>query len=133
MSTVAENFADGAARPVEPLTELLAARAGNPARVRALFERTLGELIEAGVLRSSLEFPAAPSSAWGALDSVTPMLLEPDRSDWIRAVERCRALCTELSAEYERLPPESVERIQEEARSAVCELSRRVGAEVRGS
>jgi hypothetical protein len=129
VNVITDNFADGASRPVAPLMQLLAARAGNPERMRALFERALEELIEAGVLRSSIEFPAAPPSAWDALDSVTPMLLEPERSDWVRAVERCRSACAELSADYESLAPESVERIHEEARSAVVELSRQVGAE----
>ena len=90
---------------------------------------SLEMLIDAGILRSSLEFPAAPTSAWDALESVTPQLLEPERFAWLHAVERCQTACAGLAKGYERLPTTSVLQFHEEVRLAVAELCRQVGFE----
>jgi hypothetical protein len=89
--------------------------------------QSLEQLIDAGILRSSLEFPAAPTSAWGALESVTQQLMEPEKSAWLNAVERCRIACAELAEGYERLSTTSVVQFHEDVRLAVVELCRQVG------
>lgn len=129
VDVITDNFNDGAAPPVDPLIEFLAPRSVDPVRTRALLERAVVNLIEAGVLRSSLEFPAAPSSAWEALESVTPMLMEPEKSAWVRAVQGCRSACDELTAGYESLTAEAIERLHETARLAIRELSLQIGVD----
>lgn len=92
--------------------------------------QSLKKLIDAGILRSSLEFPAAPNSAWHALESVTSQLLEPEKSAWSNAVERCRTACAGLAEGYGQLSTASVIQFHEEVRLAVTELCREVGFDI---
>jgi hypothetical protein len=121
ISILIENFTDGEPRPVSELVEFLAQRFGN-ANIKQQFYKALKTLIEAGVLRSALEFPAAPASPWQALDAVTPLLLEPERSIWAGAVYECRCVCKEITSYYEDLTPDALSVLLEKVATVIRNL-----------
>src|SRR6185295_18162924 len=97
-------------RSASDLIDALANSMVNHGEMRPRFAEAIGKLLDAGVLSSSLQFPGAPPSAWKALELVTDQLLEPERSVWSKAVERCRNACTELAGSYENLKLKEVAR-----------------------
>jgi len=122
VSTLADNFRDGRARRVEPLVELLVARAQSPADMGEMLEESITRVQAAGVLRSALEFPAAPSSPWAALETVSDQLLEPVRSVWMRTVNRCRAVSHDLGERYDEFDAAQIIAHHDDLRCAIGEL-----------
>jgi len=127
---VTESFGGGIERSASDLIDALANSMANPEEMRPRFAEAIGRLLDAGVLSSSLQFPGAPPSAWKALELVTDQLLEPERSAWSTAVERCRVACTKLADGYESLKLKEIARFQEDVRLAIAELAEQVGVEV---
>jgi hypothetical protein len=106
-------FADGHARPVEPLLAELEQSAGGRAGVRETLERVVEALLDRDVLCCDLALPTVASNVWDALTAVTPRLVEPERTRWSEAVGRARALCERLAAEFDRLPPAGIDDLRQ--------------------
>jgi Lantibiotic dehydratase, N terminus len=118
-------FADGRALPLRPLVEALSlelAGKGEREPLERLLTRAAGQLVELGLLSSSLTLPAAADDAWAALNGVTPQLLASDRGQWEGAVDRLRQLCARLSDELDELDPVEVDRQRELAEQEVQRL-----------
>lgn len=101
-------FADGTARPVAPLLDMLAPPDSD---LRAKLDNAIDVLIERGLLLCGPEVPNGAADCWEALAAFTAELLEPERSRWATAVGRIRAACGRLGPAYETLSPADVDAV----------------------
>jgi len=109
-------------RPAAPLVEALSAVSGTPGKTRELLNRAIDLLIRSGVLRSALEFPAAPGCPWRALDDVASQLWPGDTAVWSEAVTQCRNVADALAQDFDHLDPGNIRDRISESRAAVLQM-----------
>jgi hypothetical protein len=120
---ILDYFADGEARPVEPMFDALERQAGSgTARLRSALEQLVGTLLDRDVLRSTLELPSMASSIWQALAGAISRLVEPDRSLWESSVGRIRVLCEKLGAEFDSLSVADVDALRRQIEAEIQAL-----------
>jgi hypothetical protein len=102
----------------EALIEAVSAATDHP---RASLDAALDDLIRLEAVEVDLALPPLASNVWEALECVTPLLLEEDRSRWIMSIAVLRGLSLRLAEELGKVNPttarEVLGRIAQEIRS----------------
>lgn len=121
---VLELLADGKARDLEMLLDALALTG---CATRELLQHAAEQLLDCGVLVSTLALPPAPGDCWEALDCVTRSLLDGDREFWAEVVQRIRVLCDALSQRLDDMAPKEVHETVAAVEREIGELCRWAG------
>jgi hypothetical protein len=104
-----EAFVETGPRRLEPLLDALCRLSDTPHDTRRLLDRAVDLLVEIGLLRSALEFPAASSSPWQALRAVGRQLRHDDAAVWNRSIDQCSRIAERLVEDFDRLNPPNLQ------------------------
>lgn len=119
---IIETFDGTLAQPMEPVIEAFCAISKTPDQTRDLLSRAVELLLGSGLLRSALEFPAAPKCSWHALDDVASQLRPLDAAAWSEAVGSCRDVAGALEQGFDHFDPRDMRVKIAECRDAVSRM-----------
>jgi hypothetical protein len=87
-------------------------------------------MIEAGLLWSTTTLPPIHADTWQALDAIIETLPASEKADWQRCREALARMANEIEAEIDRIDPDALRKILDEARGAVDAVLARYEASV---
>lgn len=92
---------------------------GDPALVPGDASGLADAMVEAGLLWSTATLPPIHADTWQALDAIIETLAPSEKPEWQLCRETLAGMALEIEAEIDRIDPDALRRILDEARDAV--------------
>jgi hypothetical protein len=93
-------------------------------------EKAVYQMLNIGVLWSTLELPGSYSDPWCALRAILPKIPDSERNCWAVAVRALGKICSKLNIHFHSMPLEDLPRYMSAARACVNRLLTRYGIAV---